>query len=120
MGMISMIWKLNNYQVIALAINKNNMKETILFILFGFIIGVIATKLYSYGNVRKKKLIWIVWMPVIPGIVSLYLSVDTFLNSYIEHESQAAWMGLGMFTTIGVFLLVIGYQLLKKLSSESL
>ncbi|MCP4680699.1 MAG: hypothetical protein GY864_00010 [Desulfobacterales bacterium] len=85
-----------------------------MYLIFGILIGIAVISLYTKSKSIGKKIHWYVWGLYASGAASILLAVDTLLNSYAEHEIQAAWMGLGMFGTIGIILIIAGGRLYSR------
>ncbi len=87
-------------------------------IILGILIGAAGMNFYNQTKMAGKKIRLYVWGLFVFGVCSILLGIDTLFNSYIEHEVQAAWLGFGMFGTIGIVLLISGHRLhLKSIDS---
>ncbi len=80
-------------------------------VIFGVLIGVAGSIMVYRAKEKNQKIYWFVWVFYFLGAISLLLAFDTFRNSFLEHEAQAAWMGLGMFGGIGIIVIIAGWRL---------
>ncbi len=76
-------------------------------LIIGIVIGAACS--WLYGQVKATKTInGLGRFLFIAGIASIAFGIDTFTGSLIEHEIQAAWMGLGLFGVVTAVLFVVG------------
>ncbi len=76
-------------------------------LIIGIVIGAAGS--WLYGHIKASKTInGLGRLLFVAGILSIAFGIDTFTGSIIEHEIQAAWMGLGLFGSVTAVLFVIG------------
>ena len=87
-------------------------------LIFGLVVGSVVAIVYMKSISEGKKISWVAWLIYFSGICSLFFAVDTLCNSYAEYESQAAWMGLGLFGFVGIILIVMGHRMNLWIASK--
>ena len=83
-------------------------------LIFGILIGVVFVSLYNKSKSIERKIQWYVWCLYASGAALILFAFDALFSSYAEYEIQAAWMGLGVFGTLGIILIIAGERLYSR------
>jgi hypothetical protein len=82
--------------------------------LIGFILGGGSVYLWSYLKVKTIKLVWYEWVLfVLTGLAFIFLG-QTFIGSFAEGETQAAWMSLAFLGIPMIAMMVGAFRSLDK------
>ncbi len=83
------------------------------YVLLGFLLGGGAVYLWVTLREKAVNLVWYEWTLIVLGALIYILMGQTFIASFGEGQSQAAWMSL-IFMGIPIILIVVGSLRLIK------
>jgi len=77
------------------------------YVVIGFLLGGGVVYLWSVLKQKAVKLVWYEWeLFILSGVFFIFLG-QTFIASFQENESQAAWMSL-VFMGIPILIMMVG------------
>ena len=77
------------------------------YVLIGFLLGGGAVYLWSYLKEKAVKLVWYEWVLfILAGLIFMFLG-QTFIGSFEEGESQAAWLSV-VFMGVPIIIMMVG------------
>jgi chromate transport protein ChrA len=76
-------------------------------LVLGILIGIAGSWLYA----RPQSVPWYAWVLFMLGAAAIVFAFDVLIGSYKEHQPRAAWMGLSMFGSLGVVMILVGWGL---------
>ena len=82
----------------------------VLYVLIGFLLGGGAVYLWSYLKDKAVKLVWYEWVLFILAGLSFALLGQTFIGSFEEGETQAAWMSVVFFGVPIIIMMVVSLR----------
>ena len=77
------------------------------YVVIGFLLGGGVVYLWSYLKDKAVKLVWYEWVLfILAGFLFIFLG-QTFIGSFLEGKSQAAWMSV-VFIGIPIIIMMFG------------
>ncbi len=76
-------------------------------LIMGILIGIAG----SWLHFQPDPIPWYSWFLFALGAAGIVFALDVLIGSFKEHETRAAWMGLGLFGSFGVVLILSGWSL---------
>jgi len=87
------------------------------YVLIGFLLGGGAVYLWSYLKDKAEKLVWYEWVLFILVGLTFVMLGQTFIASFEEGETQAAWMSVLLLGVPIIIMMVVSMRsLLSRIS----
>jgi len=75
------------------------------------ILGILFGAAGLWLLIQPYPIPWYSWLLLSLGAAGVVFSFDVLIGSFRENETRAAWMGLGIFGSLGAVLILVGWSL---------
>jgi uncharacterized membrane protein YccC len=75
------------------------------------ILGIFIGAVGSWLLLQPNPIPWYAYCVLAFGAASVVFAFDVLVGSFKEHEPRAAWMGLGIFGSLGAVMILVGWGL---------